>query len=604
MTVVRTSTDAGSAARGQRRQRVRLTPQGTTHVPFTGARAAEGPLTLGQINIAQWLGDVPDHFYAVLCVELPVPPGTTVGDVSESIAVLGARHETLRTSYQLAGEKRQVVAASGTVPLDVCVLGEGRWGPRDRAHVATTLVRWLRDNPAPGGAPMHVVVAVAPAQDSEQDGEQDGEVIACAGGFSHMAVDHGAIEVLKREFAELVGDASKRQVGEPRHQPLDQAELEATPAQRRRAQAAQDYLEHWTQRIPRRLYDMPGTTPGGDPLVVELTSTAAALAVRQIVARTRASGQGIVLAAICAVLAHRTGDREIILPLISSNRFERHLVDYVGSLAQGTMAAVEVAGRGFDALVKHTWTVVLEASRNARYDGSERHRLNQRIAHERGLLFSYEPLFNSLVVKSPGPAAGGFLRAGQLEAALAQTELRWRPAHRNASPVRFELTQLDGRLKLDLWSVDTGVVSREEAESLLLAVERLLVAAAHGDLDADQMREVIGLETAVRSADWIFLDSCWVDVRKVQDLLDDALAPAVARAFADVDGRPLVAYLTATDDIRTAEQAHARCMAALPDHPMVLTPRHYVLCATDPADPADLTSWPEPTATGTGRAPA
>ncbi|TDP92974.1 hypothetical protein [Labedaea rhizosphaerae] len=603
MTAVPTSADTAADTNtdpGHRRQRVRLTPRGTTHVPFTGTRAAEGPLTLGQINIAQWLGNVPDHFYSMLCVEFPVPPGATVGDVTETIAVLGARHETLRTTYRLTGERRQVVAASGTLPLDVCVLGDGRWGPRDQVAVAGALVRWLRANPDPAGTPMHVVVAVAP--------DQNGPVIACAAALSHMAVDHGAIEVLKREFAELVGDPATRQVGGPRHQPLDQAALEATPTERRRAQAAQDYLQHWTQRIPRRLYDMPDTTPGGDPLAVALSSRAAALAVAQVAARTRASGQGIVLGAICAVLAHRTGDREIILPLMSSNRFERHLVDYVGSVAQGTIAGVEVAGRSFDALVKRAWTVVLEASRNARYDASERARLDERIAHERGLLFKYEPLFNSLVTQSSGPGARVPLRArqfdaAQLDAALAETRLRWRPAHRNAAPVRFELNRLDGRLELDLWSADTGVVSREEAESLLLAFERLVVAAAHEDLDPERMREVIGLETAVRSADWIFLDSCWVDVRKVQDLVDDALAPAVTRVFADVDGRPLVAFVAAKDGIRTPEQAHARCMAALPEHPMALAPRHYVLCATAPADPADLASWPEPTATGTGRTP-
>ena len=95
---------------------------------------------------------------------------------------------------------------------------------------------------------------------------------------------------------------------------------------------------------------------------MELSSAAAAMAVRQVAARTRASRSSVVLAAVCAVVARRAGYQELVLPLLSSNRFERHLKSYVGALAQGTVATVGVAGRSFDELVGHTWTTVLEAS--------------------------------------------------------------------------------------------------------------------------------------------------------------------------------------------------------------------------------------------------
>ena len=83
--------------------------------------------------------------------------------------------------------------------------------------------------------------------------------------------------------------------------------------------------------------------------------------------------------------------------------------------------------------------------------------------------------------------------------------------------------------------------------------------------------------------------------------LGHAVAPAVAHVFASAAGRPLVAYLTATDDVRTPEQAHARCMAVLAHHPTAITPRHYVICRAAPPDPADPAAWPTPVATGTGR---
>src|ERR1700731_4022059 len=127
---------------GQRRpRRVWLTPVRSVPVEFTGERAGEGPLTLGQLGIYMWLSGMPDHFYAILCAELPVPAMVSVDDVPEGAAVLIARHESLRTTYVPGEQPRQRVAASGVQPLEVCSLGEGQWGPRDRPAVAEALVQ-------------------------------------------------------------------------------------------------------------------------------------------------------------------------------------------------------------------------------------------------------------------------------------------------------------------------------------------------------------------------------------------------------------------------------------------------------------------------------
>src|SRR5512146_1537558 len=342
--------------RQRRRRRVQLTPVRPVPVAFTGERAGEGPLTLGQLNIHMWLRQMPEHFYAILCVELPVPAMVSVSDVAEAAAALIARHESLRTSYLPGEPPRQRVAAAGVQLLEVCSLGEGQWGPPDRPAVAGALLRWLRESPDPGRRPVRVAVAIAP-----DEGDQ---VIACAAAISHLAVDHGSIEVLKRDFAGLLGDPARQPAGRsnpPGHQPLDQAELEATPAGRASAQAVLNYMREQFRRMPRCLYALPGARANGESLAVELSSVAAAMAVRQVAARTRASRSSIVLAAVCAVVARRAGYRELVFPLLSSNRFERHLASYVGALAQATVATVEVAGRSFDELVRHTWTTVLEA---------------------------------------------------------------------------------------------------------------------------------------------------------------------------------------------------------------------------------------------------
>src|SRR5580692_12265082 len=585
----------GTETGQRRRRRLRLTPVRSIPVEFAGERAGEGPLTLGQLDVYAWVSRTPDHFYAILCVELPVPAVASVGDVAAAAAALIGRHEGLRTTYVPGENPRQQVEAAGVQLVEVCSLGEGPWGPQDRPAVGEALVQWLHESPDPTRRPVRMAVAVAP--------DAGDRVIACAAAFSHLAVDHGAIEILKGDFAGLLRDPARRQVGRPGHQPLDQAELEATPAEQRRADAALDYLREQSWRIPRCLYAVPGARTSGESLVVELSSVAAAMAVRRVAARTRTSRSSIVLAAICAVVARRANYRELVLPLLSSNRFERHLVNYVGALADVPIATVEIGGRSFDELVGHTWITVMEASRHGRYDAVKRDAMAELIEHERGLRSTYHPMFNSLVPESwSGLTAGVGFQPEEIDVALARTELRWRPAPVNGNPIQFSLNQIDGCLRLDVWNADSGLVPRAEVESVLLAVERLLVAAARGDVAGGRMPEVIGLEPLAGTPHRILVDYCWVDVADVQRLVDDAVAPAVAHVFASAGGRPLVAHLAATDAVHTPEQAHARCMAVLAHHPTAITPRHYVICRTAPSDPSDPTAWPAPLATGTGRA--
>ena len=574
---------------------MQLTPVRSIRIEFTGERGGEGPLTLGQLDVYAWVSGASDLLYTILCVELPVPAVVSACEVAEATAVLIARHESLRTSFVPGEPPRQRVAAAGVQLLEVCSLGEGQWGPQDRPAVAEALVRWLRQSPDPGRRPERVAVAVAP--------DTDDRVIACAAQFTHLAVDNGAIEILKRDFAALLSDPARRQAGPPGHQPLDQAQLEATPAERQRSDAALDYQREQSWRIPRCLYALPGARTAGESLMVELSSVAAAMAMRRVAARTRISRPSIVLAAICAVVARRAGYRELVFPLSSSNRFERHLVNYVGSLTQGSITTVEIGGRSFDELAGHTWLRAVEASRHGRYDGAKRAAVDELIEHERGLRFSYGPLFNSLVPESwSGLTAGVGFQPEEVDVALAQTELRWHPMPTSRTQILFRLNQIDGYLRLSGWSGDTGLVPRAELESLLLAVERLLVAAAHGDVPGDRMPEIIGLEPLTGTPDRILVDSCWVEVADVQRLVEDAITPAVTQVFASAGDRPLVAHLAATDAVRTPEQAHARCMAALADHPTAITPRFYVICRTAPSDPADPAAWPAPLAAGTGRA--
>jgi len=83
-------------------------------------------------------------------------------------------------------------------------------------------------------------------------------------------------------------------------------------------------------------------------------------------------------------------------------------------------------------------------------------------------------------------------------------------------------------------------------------------------------------------------------------IVDAANTPDIELFIAD---NRLVAYLTATEAIRTPEQAHAACMHLLPERHCAMAPGRYVLVDGIPDDSADERSWRKLTviAEGDGR---
>jgi hypothetical protein len=565
-------------------------------VRFAGTGPTEGPLTLGQLNILEWLSGESEHFFAAVAGALDVPAGTVVDKVTETLAALLARHEGLRTTYVDGERPRQQVHATGEVVVDVYSIESPDPELVDQADVVRHLVRRLR---AAGAyrmteLPVRAALAVLPGQTPESS-----VVHAAVIGCSHFAVDYQAMEIIRREFADMIRDPVARRVHEPCVQPLDLAAMEHTPKALRHSETVLNYWADRLSRMPGCQYPVPRVTEESGSVSIEMSSTAAGLALRAVSARTRTSRASVALAAICAVISCRTGYRELVFPTLSGNRFEPRLRRYVGTLTQTTLATVKTADTTFDRLVRQAWAAVVHANRYGCYDVFQRLAIARQVEHERGVVFDYEPLFNSLVVES-GPAARGadVPSPRELQTARSATELRWRSMPAGPTPIRFDLHQTDGLMRLGCWSSDIGRVPGSEVESLLLAVENLLIAACGGDLDAGRLRESIPLHPVDRGAGWVLVDGSWVELTEVQRLLDDALAPTRARIFATVNDRPLVAYLLRTESVRTPEQAHSRCMAALPNHPAAMAPQHYVICETVPDDPA---AWTEVYCEGSGR---
>ncbi|MEU7977094.1 condensation domain-containing protein [Micromonospora sp. NPDC049081] len=582
---------------------IKLTPRSSVPVHFSAGTARQGPLTIGQINILKWIDDFGSREgqpYPVVTCAVSLSGTASVEDVTDSLALLVARHEVLRTSFVTGPPPGQRVSSAGTLMVDICSLEDDR---ADRVDVEAALARYLASSTPPRTAQERLAghqlrVALAASADV---------VCAVLIEFSHMAVDRAGANILEHELAELISDPSARVVGPPRHQPLDQAELERSErecAKRRRT------LEYWSSKLavmPSPLYLTPSVGPalieanGDETVGVFMSSPAAALAAQCVGARTRTSRSSCLLAAVCAVLSVRTGYREIVFPVMPSNRFERHLYDYVGTLAQTGVAAIDVGSASFDELVRNAWSGMLKGCMHGVYDAYELEEVGNRIAHDRGVFFCFDAIYNCSVIESGVPVEEHPPSPEYLNAMLSRTRLRRHPMpFRLATPVRFDVSRLEGEVELGGWSSDLGRVPAEHLTSLLQAVERLLVAAAGVDLDHEGIVDVLQMEPVRRDSSWARTDVQWVDLAEVQGLLDDAFAPASARIFSQVAGEPLVAYVEASDSVRTPEQAHARCMAALPAHPSAMTPRRYVVCDAVPVGVDNPVGWPA-TSAGSGR---
>src|SRR6185437_11150008 len=124
--------------------------------------------------------------------------------------------------------------------------------------------------------------------------------------YSHMAVDFASMAVIDREFTALVSDPAHRDTGPRAHQPLDQAADERSARGKQRNEAALRGWEAQLRTMPQCMYAVPLEAPGpSGGRSGWLWSRAAALALPHVAARTSASRQTVVLAALCTMLAWR-----------------------------------------------------------------------------------------------------------------------------------------------------------------------------------------------------------------------------------------------------------------------------------------------------------
>jgi hypothetical protein len=595
---------------------VRLTLTHRLLVPFSGRRGGDGPLTISQGTLLCW---VTNPAFPTRMVEWPLslPAGTTLADIAAALRILMSRHEALRTCYPsalppgatvespaeiLPGEPVQRVIRSGELVVDVYAASEE---PADDAVLITELTRLLRAREFDLTAELPLRVAIAEWKDKPR-----AAVIL----YSHMAADMAAMVLLDRQFSALVTDPSSRQVGPPGHQPLDQAAEEHSARGLRRMDAAVRGWEAAFRVMPQCLFAVPSADPRRDGGVVSgwLWSRAGALALPHIAARTGASRQLVVLAAACTMIGWRTGHDTCVLPVLASNRYQRQLRDYIGSLVQDGITAIDVRAESLDEVVHRAAAAVLRGNHNSLIEVKALERTVRNAEHTRGITWNRHCTFNDIsefqtpayvTDATDGTDATATDDPAAAERALDRTRFSRMPAPgQEEQLLLLLLNQVEGELIMGATSRDANRVPLAELELLLRGIESLLVAAARGDVRLSDLAEVTGVRPVSRGPGWVRVGPSWVELAEVQRLVEDALrVPAAAFAVPGPDGHSLVAYLAAGGGIDTPEKAHAACLTTLagtrslapPDgmRYTAITPGRYVICGAAPADVRDLAAW-------------
>ena len=559
-------------------------------VKFSGTRSGSGPVTLGQLNVLLWATDQ-TIFGAVQCQTLNVGPGRSLHDVTGAIGRLISRHESLRTLFVVgaSGEWTQQVTASGELLVEVHEAA-GRLDATEALVKQRLNAPFALDREWPiraaiitsGGAPAWVLLVL-----------------------THMAADFASLGVIARDFRRLLSNGTSRAPEPPSLHPLDQAKLEMSPMARSRAEAAVRYWETILRDTPQCMLAVPEHRPANNcSRIATLRSRAAALALARIADRTHASQSVVILAAVATLLGLRTVNDRCLITALCANRFDRASRDYVGTIAQDALIAADLTAETFDGIIQAARTAALTAYYYSQYDAESLWQMIDRVNEDRGTEFHRDCVLNDLngaAVQVQTGHAGSLPEEGDAENAMRDTRLVWADAGPRPLLFYFEvfgLTRHD--VSLSVWA-DQSRFPAAEVEDFLFAVERLLVAAERRDVPARDIGELVGISPVLRDASWQRIDSCWVELPAVQQLLDDVVAsvPGIdaAQVFCtrDVAGtrtaESLVAYVSASGSEITPQTLHTQCLQRLAGRPTAMTPAWYVICDRTPDDLTRLGLW-------------
>jgi hypothetical protein len=551
-------------------------------IRFTVVGRGPGPLTWSQLLIwrdCEWLG-AESHYYNLSFV-IPVASGKRLEDVLAALREIVLRHEVLRSRIRVDahGAPTQECPSTGEMEVAVAAASDGRW-PQLQADVLKRLKS--RAFCFPQEWPIRFAVV------SDEAGPRS--VVAV---LSHVAVDGGAVRLLKAQLTELI-DASERAAAHPvPPQPLDRAAFEASPAGRRMSEAALAVMRRQLMAAPQTPLPIVAGQPGHPRFQrLGMRSPALTAAMRLVANRLEVSSSAVLMAGVALVLGVVGGNDRVLLKLILGNRGFPDLRDMVGVAVSNGYQLLHLGGASFNDFVRATAGGSLRTYARSQCDPADRERLIAAVGEERGVALDLSAYFNDFRQGDVQPAG---VAADQLSAMRADTELEWVGGWEKQDASFFFHVLPGEEIEPVFLMVDTQLIARDQVSRLLLALETIIVRAACGDLSITDAAGVAGLAPPRREDGWAHLDHCWIRPMDVAAVVCAAVPVARAQVMVEeaTDGGPrLTAYVLTDDADLTPADVHREVLAHLPGHRTAKAPDWYVLCepAASAAADEDLTA--------------
>ncbi|MFF5858128.1 condensation domain-containing protein [Streptomyces sp. NPDC012751] len=444
-------------------------------IRLDSARAGTGPATWGQRaiwGVVTRLGDDAPRYN--LRLDLPLTPPRPAARVLADLTELLRMHDSLHTRLLPDGEDglEQVVDGSGELPVRAWTCSAA-----EAPAAGAALLEELAGRPFDHAREWPFRVGLV---------ECEGLVHRLVLAASHTAMDlWGEGRMLRDlELIEAGQTAEGLLRARPALQPLQAAEVQASPLGRRRDEAARRY---WCERLaagPRRIFRNPAaprlaaTEPGRLFPNALLRSPALAVAAERVAAALGVSDAAVLLGAASHQLARMSGSGDVLFQVVVSNRFQPAAAESVSTMAQEAVFLLTDADRDFEDAVRRTRSVSFSAFRHAGYD---KWALDREVARlvERGEAADHSCWWND----TRDPGVGPFDTVERPRSAphelLGRTELGWPTEFlpRANVSVAVDVLTAPGALELCM-TADPAVLGRAEMERFLRGVEQLVVAEA------------------------------------------------------------------------------------------------------------------------------
>lgn len=420
-------------------------------------------LSWGQSDIWRSIVAVGDSLALGGVVELPAD--TTIDTIQRIVRYVMERHQSLRTTIHTDddGRPRQVVAESGSAPLDIIDVHD------TRAHAGrfarTVLDRYER---APFDHSREFPVRIA---------------VVCSWGrpthvvtaYSHVALDAHGLDALLADLTTGIGGVDP---APPGLSPLEQAAQQRTSAARQQNAAALAYTERILTRTPTHRFR---ANPAGrlSPRWRQLAYGSPALlsAASAVAQRDGVTTTSVVLAAYARVVSELTGADSTLIRLMVSNRFRRGLAASVSSIAQSCLILVDVADKTFDELVAAVSRAVMVAGKYGYFDPDRMRELVDSVQQQRSepaMVASFNDRRRSTPTSLPSPP----LTRAQMEEQRARAVVAWgRSLQVYDHVVNLHVNDAAGAIDLQLCA-DTEYLSPTEMVAVVRSIEHELVEAA------------------------------------------------------------------------------------------------------------------------------